>query len=184
MSVGADWHSWWAWSQRPTGPANRRSSWIRFASRSYEDATSKLVPDDLKVAVVLRHVPGEVGTQMRMQANSDMTYTQLILKLEEHYVATRPWLGRVALDPKHGDSHRAHTNAPSITPTAMDVDQVAFAVVAAPHGKGKFGKGKFGKGGKGGKGKDGGKGKGKGKDGGRGAGAGKGGTGPQAGCFN
>ena len=159
--------------------------WDRLA-RQYEEATSKPVPDDLKVAVVLRHAPGEVGTQLRMAANADMTYAALLLKLKEHYVSTRPWSVRVALDPKHGshgDTHRAYTNAPSATPMAMDVDQVTSAVVAALYGKGKQGKGKGGgKGGKSGKGGKGdGKSKGKGKGG---AGAGKGGkSGPQGGCY-
>ncbi len=56
----------------------------------YEDATGKLVPDDLRVAVVLRHAPGDIGRRLRIQANHDMTYRELPEKLREYYVATGP----------------------------------------------------------------------------------------------
>ena len=39
----------------------------------YEDATGKLVPDDLRVAVVPRHAPGDIGRQLRIQASHDMS---------------------------------------------------------------------------------------------------------------
>ena len=59
--------------------------------RQYEDTTGKTVPDDLKVAVVLRHAPGEIGRHLRVQAGRDLTYRELVSKLRDYYVATRPW---------------------------------------------------------------------------------------------
>ena len=149
--------------------------------RNYEDATGKTVADDLKVAVVLRHAPGDVGRHLRMQASRDMTHPELMSKLREFYVATRPWTLRSALGQGGGSNAPSNSSAP----VPMDVDQITASVVAALHQKGK-GKDRKGKGrGKDGKGKGGGeqsKGKGggnKGKDG-----KGESNKGPKGGCFN
>ena len=146
--------------------------------RNYEDATGKTVADDLKVAVVLRHAPGDVGRHLRMQASRDMTYPELMSKLREFYVATRPWTLRSALG-QGGSSAPPSSSAP----VPMDIDQITASVVAALHkGKGKDGKGKKGKDGKGKGGGDQSKGQGRGNKGKEGKGDPK--KGPKGGCFN
>ena len=113
----------------------------------YEDATSKLVPDDLRVAVVLRHAPDNIGRHLRIQASHDMSYRELREKLREYYVATRPWALKTALS----TSPTPWSATPSSGAVPMDVDVLTSMVVSAIKGKvfkGKLdkGKGKFGKG--------------------------------------
>ena len=91
----------------------------------YEDATSKIVPDDLRVAVVLRHAPGDIGRR-RIQANHDMTYRELREKLRECYVATRPWALKTALS----TSPTPRLATPSSGAVPMDVDVITSMVVS------------------------------------------------------
>ena len=122
-------------------------AWDRMCRR-YEDTAGRPVADDLKVAVVLRHAPGELGQRLRLQASAAMTYNELILKLREYSVATRPWASRSTL----GLPGSSTTGASSSTSAPMEVDALAQSLVAAVKGL---------KGGKKGKGKN----KGRGKDG-------------------
>ena len=122
----------------------------------YKASTGKDVAEDIMIAMVLKHAPGEIGQHLRIQADAGITYPQLQQRIREYYVASRSWLPR----PQASSS----SSAAKDQPVPMDVGAITAlqsAVNAIKGIKGKAGlKGKEGN-----KGKDGG-GK-KGKDGGK-----------------
>ena len=98
--------------------------------RQYTLATTKDLPDDLKIAVVLRHAPGEIGRHLRLQADAGLTYPQLQAKIREFYMTTRSWLPR----PGAG-----HVDTGGVAPMEVDAIAALQSAVNALSSKGKGG---------------------------------------------
>ena len=155
----------------------------------YEQASGTRFDDDLAIATLLRHAPGEIQAQLRLELRPDTSYMSLRGRVVAYELTKRPWdavasafLGQSG----GGGGHRAaDAGGRDQGPQAMEIDAVKGKGKSRDNKQGSQDGcrlcGSFGhwakdcpKKGAGGKGADHIKGKGKGKDEGKPLGKGKG----------